>query len=353
MSEVVIVDHDRCQRIGEFIRDLPIPEAREEVFLSRLSPEDVRMLFFSVVAICHQASPIGKPRLEGMIKGKVLYGWDYLVAAWVRAAEADPTILKPLWLFSVQPSDIVSILYDYERHRGSNIHDPHGRAVLLQDIGAKMIRDGVSHVDEYYRRSRGYLWNFWHYEEHDGYQPGLESLLVGFDAYGKDPVKKKITLFLILMRQYGFWHYLDSHHLGAPIDYHEVRLHLRLGTVRIQDAALGEKIAAGKILTEAEDVLIRAAISNALFAIANASGISPAVQCYLFWNIARNCCRRDETHCQGCEEHPDMPDQYRELLLARADRYENTSCLFNDYCESRALPHNEKPREPVVETDFY
>ncbi|MBI2640258.1 MAG: hypothetical protein HYW90_05230 [Candidatus Sungbacteria bacterium] len=337
-----MVDRERCQWLGRFLGELRFPEARIIDAPGDLHSPDLRMLLFIVVAICHQTSPVGKPRLEGMVNGVFRYGWDYLREKWLDAVRADPYILGREWLVTAEAGDVVTILHD--RERGSTISDPKGRAELLRDIGVKMYKDGVRHVDEYYDKSGGWL------KDRVG-REGLESMLSRFDAYGRDPVKKKLSLFLILMRRYGFWDYPDIKNLGGPVDYHEIRLHLRLGTVRIIDPRLREKIYSGSVLTEEEDIAIRLAVHGAISEIAAASGRTPADVHNLDWNIARNCCRRDETHCLRCGEHPSLPPGYLDLLPRVP--HEGRSCVFADYCASRALPHSEKPKEPVVDTDLY
>lgn len=347
MGESVAVDAERCRRLGEFLKTLQFPEAKEEDIPGDLSPSDLRMLYFVVVAICHQTTPLGKPRLEGMVNGRLRYGWDYLRERWLGAAKADPYILTPGWLMFARSSNVASILYDNERKRAAHITDPAGRASLLRDIGLKMKRDGVQHVDEYYDLSGGYISDSKDYRPgSDDLQFGLMSLLSRFEAYGKDPVKKKLTYFLILMNRYGFWEYRDIRHLGAPVDYHEMRLHLRLGTIKITEQELVAKVAQGSVLNSDEDVRIRSAIYEAIFKIADASGRTPPDLHYFFWNMARNCCRRDETHCRQCGKHGSLPERYEALLVDRR-------CIFSDCCASAAMPHSEKPKEPVADTDLY
>lgn len=333
----VEVDRERCRRLGRFLDSLHFQLPEEELEPEDIPASDARTFYFLLVAICHQTTPIGKPRLEGTVDGKFYYGYEYLYERWIRAAKADPLILSPGWLLTAEAGDIITILRD--RERGSTISDPEGRAELLRDIGRKMLQDGVRHVDEYYAMSGGWL------RDHDG-RAGLETLFSRFEAYGKDPVKKKLTLFLILMKRYGYWEYRDSENLGAPVDYHEMRLHLRLGTVRVLNETLIKKINSGKVLTSAEDVAIRQAVYDAIFEISRSSGRIPADLHNLFWHMSRNCCRRDETHCTSCSKHGSLPVRYVALLR-------DYRCAFVEHCRSASLPHSEKIKEPLVDTDLY
>ena len=335
--EQVVVDYERCRRLGQFLDSLNFRLPEEELEPEDIPAPDARMFYFALVAICHQTSPIGKPRLEGTVDGKFYYGYEYLYERWMVAAKADLCILGREWLRTAQAGDVITILHD--RERGSTISDPDGRAELLRDIGRKMLLDGVRHVDEYYEKSGGWL------RDHDG-RPGLETLFSRFEAYGKDPVKKKLTFFFILMKRYGYWEYRDSENLGAPVDYHEMRLHLRLGTANVLDQQLLAKINSGQVLTSAEDVTIRQAIYDAIFEISRSSGRIPADLHNLFWHMSRNCCRRDETHCTSCSKHGSLPVRYVALLTEQ-------KCIFADNCRSASLPHAEKIKEPLVDTELY
>lgn len=59
---------------------------------------------------------------------------------------------------------------------------------------------------------------------------GLYRRLAGIRAY-RDPVRKKSSFLLELLRSQCGWQFVDVENLSAPVDYHEVRGHFRLGTV--------------------------------------------------------------------------------------------------------------------------
>ena len=56
----------------------------------------------------------------------------------------------------------------------------------------------------------------------------LLNTLGNFSAY-RDPVRKKSLFFLSLLRNSGLASFSDDGNLGPPVDYHEVRGHLRIG----------------------------------------------------------------------------------------------------------------------------
>lgn len=48
------------------------------------------------------------------------------------------------------------------------------------------------------------------------------------------------------MQNAGLWVFADRDKLGAPVDYHEVRGHLRIGTVQIHDEELRTRLVEGR-----------------------------------------------------------------------------------------------------------
>jgi hypothetical protein len=85
------------------------------------------------------------------------------------------------------------------------------------------------------------------------------------------------------MRNTGLWHYIDEEQLGPPVDYHEVRGHLRLGTVTITDESLCQKLLNSLPVTPAEDVALRQSVHDAIMLLSELTGLhNPSQLHYLF-----------------------------------------------------------------------
>jgi hypothetical protein len=210
--------------------------------------------------------------------------------------------------------------------------DPERRAALLRDAGTRMSTNGWSGIADIQAAEDGWLIRD---------ERGMLARLADFDAY-RDPVRKKSYFLLELLRNECRWHYRDPNHLGVPVDYHEARGHLRLGTVRVLDPELQRRLKARAPVDEEADVAIRTAVARAIDEIARTSGCAdaPALH-YVFWNIFRSCCGRDATHCWACGPACALPDRYR---LGTAE------CLMAPVCASRGAP---TLLEHQHETDFY
>ena len=146
------------------------------------------------------------------------------------------------------------------------------------------------------------------------------------------------------MRNLQLWNIRDPENLGPPVDYHEVRGHLRCGTVLITDDTLAGKIQRSEAVSAEEDVAIRQAVAEAIVRIGRSTGPTPSRLHYLFWNIFRACCR-ESTHCESCPTACRLPERYAALTAG------NRRCLFSAVCASSGMPA--KPIEHFAQTDFY
>ncbi len=327
---------DVCSRCADLIAGWSVPPDREEVRLANLSSRQVGNFFFLLVSICHQTSTPGVPPLEGVVDGRYRRGWDYLEARLETEVRADETLLSPLTWATLTPSHLESIFRDDKY--GSRLTHLAGRSELIQDLGQRMKGFGWLWVDTMYESAGHRV---------DTGATSLLQLLSTFTAYS-DPVKKKSSFFLSLMRNSGIWSYVDDETLGPPVDYHEVRGHLRIGTVRIVDQGLREKIFNRQPVDYSEDIAIRSCVYDAIMMISRGRGMhSPSQLHYLFWNIFRSCCRRENPHCRACGAECDLPGQYVHLALQGDVR----RCPFASICASA----NARKRyyEHVFETDYY
>ncbi len=337
-GEEVEVDSAACARVASLLKTQSIPADKEDVLPVDLARPESGNFYLLLVAICHQTSPRGRPPLEGTVGGKRLRGWDYLSAKLAAAVRDDPRLLKPTTWVQFTPQDVADLFTDPKF--GKRLTDPEGRARLVRNLGAVMHEHGWLFLEDLYRASKGRIGS--------GY-PNLLALLATFDAY-KDPVQKKALLLLAIMRNSGLWSYKDEENLGPPVDYHEIRGHLRIGTVTIKDQRLKRKLLINEPVTEAEDLAIRGAVRNAIELIAQHLGAraNPSVLHYLFWNVFRSCCTHQSPHCVACPPTCHLPERYVSLAV-RDDG--SRRCPFSDVCESANSAV--RLQEHVLETDYY
>lgn len=331
----VVVDERLCNSVASIIRSISVPRDEENISLSDWSPELVGNLYLAVVAICHQTSPRGLPPLAGSVGGHVLRGWDYLLTKFAASALTEHELVSPeAW--SRMPADTLRSVF-HDGAAGNRLTDIEGRTLLLRDLGSKMIAKGWSYADKMYAAS-GHLISG---------PTSLLELLAEFRAYD-DPVKKKSLFFLALMRNSGLWTYRDTDMLGPPVDYHEVRGHLRMGTVRIVDTTLLAKVRKDVAVTLLEDIAIRQAVFDAIMLISRKSGVGdPSRLHYFFWNVFRSICRREQPQCFSVVDGALLPPRYRLSLISRPE----LKCPFSAVCVSAGTIN--PVLEHVFESDYY
>ena len=326
----------RCQQFADFIRAKDVPRDREEFKIDGLGRLEAGNFYLLLVAICHQTSPFGGVQLHGMVDGNHLRGWDYLAARLKTFALNHREVLTIARWAELGSYELQSIFED--QVYGRTLSDIEGRVQLINDLGRQMIANDWSYAEDLFTAAAGTV---------SALEPNLLGLLRRFKAYS-DPVQKKSIYFLTLMQNSGLWTYTDPENLGPPVDYHEVRGHLRLGTVEILDPLLFQKISHGQPVSASDDISIRKSVFDAILLISQFSGISPAQLHYLFWNVFRACCTRVSPHCQKCSVSCSLPTRYVPLAMrAGGERH----CPFSDVCAS--ANHDEKIQENIIETEFY
>lgn len=335
--EPVVVNYEVCRNLAELLQRHNIPADREDSSLQWMSPLEIGNFYLLLVAICHQTSPRGQPPFEGEIEGRRLRGWDFLSAKLQAAVRVNPKILSPAFWACMVPEQVVELFRDEKF--GDRLTDPHGRAFLIRDLGQKMLAHSWDYADQLYRHAKGRIATG---------SNSLLDLLSQFRAYD-DPVRKKSFFFLALMHNSGLWTYVDPEQLGAPVDYHEVRGHLRIGSVEIRDPELRTAIMEGRDVTANQDIAIRLAVHKALMFISEMSGLrNPSQIHYLFWNVFRACCTRENPHCRNCPPNCALPARYVPLGVAANGA---RRCPFAAICQS--VDQEAKLIEHSIQTDYF
>jgi len=332
---MVSVDDARCRLVAGELVAASVPKASEDSPLVDVSPAHLPNFYLFGVAICHQTSPRNGPRLGGRLEcqSRDAWGWDYLRLRLAERVAQDAAPLEPSKWTRIDAATLSRLFAD--ANGSETLSAVEERIALIRDLGTRMCSQGIDDVTAIFVQEQRTLEN---------HGTGILPRLSQFDAY-RDPIRKKSFFFLELMQNSCGWSFVDPHHLGAPVDYHEVRGHLRLGTVIVEDRGLLERVRAGIAVDAAADVAIRGAVANAIALIASMSGHSASDLHYLFWNVFRNCCSRSVQHCSSCTPDCGLPSRYRATFS------EENRCMFRDCCRSANLPH--KLLEHVHETDFY
>lgn len=335
LSTKVRVNEFACGEVATILSRGPIPPAIEAVSPPSLDRLQSGNFYLLLVAICHQTSPVGKLAVQGVVNNNRLKGWDYISAKLAQAAQSDSSLLSPSqWIFFTD--SIIDEIFE-DKVFGRLLTDSAGRAALVRNLGQTMQENDWPNLEGLYNEADGWIL---------GRPRNLLSLLSKIRAYD-DPVKKKSFFLLALMKNSGIWSYADDQNLLPPVDYHEVRGHLRLGTVDVVDDTLRKKLLAKEMVSAEDDLDIRFSVQQAITSIAKMVGSNPNTLHYLFWNIFRSCCTRESPHCHGCPPTCTLASQYVSLATASGSR----KCPLSNVCASADATH--RFDEHMFETDYY
>lgn len=330
------VDYARCDALAALVAAHGgFPPDTEDPIPITLPKGVLAMVNLVTVAINHQTTPLVGPQLAGEIDGKVARGWDYLWRKWIRVTENDPAIGTPDALAAMSPEWLAAELAD--GRGGGAITDLDRRARHIANLGEVMRKHKWHTPADMLAEVGGRI------GATD--REGIRLLLREFDAYASDPLEKKSRYMLALQKNTVSWQFADPENLGTPVNYHESRLHLRLGTVRLLDAELRGRLVRREPCTQDEDLQIRGAVTAAINYVSAKLGILPSTAHYAFWNFSRNVCPRDKTYCEQLPAENGLPKRYRLPTVQ--------GCLFASVCDSRGQDPATLPVEHSFDTDWY
>lgn len=335
--DVVQINELKIQALLLLLRQLEIPEETEMATHSFKWTGDLTELsnsYFALVGICHQTSPLGERRLEGSINSVKKFGWDYLKEKYLLKAMEEPKWCSPKYWTETTPDDLSGLYQD--KDCGQTLNRITERVFLLNNLGNKLIDLGYSTIQEAFA-SCGRLLSG---------TSGFLNFLTEFAAYS-DPLMKKSHFFLSIVRSECNWNIKDTKSLLSPVDYHELRGHLRIGSIDILDNRLSNKLEKCLPITEDEDIKLRSQVQQINGFLSSELEITATRLHYLLWNIFRNCCpRRSElTHCERCMPDCKLPANYKSMSSYKS------KCLFSEVCGSAGSKR--KVVEPAYTGHFY
>jgi hypothetical protein len=288
--KMIGISKDKIGAIISVLKNIKLPlpaESKPRQFPICEDKLKLANAYLGIVAICHQTSPIGERPLEGVINGNKSKGWDYLRSKFLlKASEVSLWTSFKFWQ-KLTPSTLADLFEDDEYGRTlSRINE---RTYLLNDLGNKLSVQGYETIHAVFAAKGNMI----------GGESGLITYLSDFSAYS-DPIGKKSHFFLSLAQSECGWILCDRNNLLSPVDYHELRGHLRIGTVFFDDKNLAQKIRDRIPLSDKEDTPLREKIQEANERIAKENHISGSTLHYFLWNFFRTCCKRGNTKCVDC-----------------------------------------------------
>jgi len=330
------INQSKVEGLVQLLKQLDIPPEKEAVTHSFSCSANLNILancYMAIVGICHQTSPIGEKQLEGFIGSERKHGWDYLKEKFLlHASEDNKWACFDFWKV-LKPVELEELYED--KTLGKTLNRAKERTLLINDLGNVLLAEGFNNIKQAFEVCNRRI----------GGKSGFLEFLKKFEAYS-DPVHKKSFFFLSIAMSDCKWEIEDKINLLSPVDYHELRGHLRVGTVRVQEKYLQTKLEQGIPFTDEEDTKLRIMVQEVNNILVKECRTSSSALHYLLWNLFRNCCPRQssETHCDDFD-NCDLPQQYKKLFQNRK------SCPFKKECDSAVIKN--KINEPLYVGHFY
>jgi len=317
---MLTVDEQQCHKVAERLHAVQVHPDR---YLLHPTDETGRRqwanYWFYVTAVCQSTRTF-----QGVLNGRGIRGWDYLVEASLRR-RADFTAERML---NYSADDLRSLLSDDLDPAHSPIDRVEERLGQLHDCARRLLAEFGGEAMNVYVRSGGKLSG----------AGGLLDLLSGFQAYA-DPLQKKSVLLAGMLNEISVWPIRDPEYLKVAMDYHAMRVALRTGIVEVHDRVLADNLRLRRAVTAETNQAVRSAVSAACDLVVRASGLSVFQFDKLIWHLGRSCCFYEHDPICG-PAHATQPCTKREACsFIQATTYAcPNACLFDNVCRGSRDP---------------
>lgn len=296
--------------------------------------DDTEALFWMVATgICQQTRT-----LDGTIAGRRLRGSDYLISALRQhlGAHLDRWSAKALTTWTVD--ELRGSVSDAGDPSTSTLDREKERLRLLQSIGLHIAREWGGKAMLLFTGSNRRV-------------ESLLARLAPMEAYS-DPVAKKSLLLLNFLNELGLWPLADRESLDVAVDYHIMRVAMRIGLVEIKDELLRRRLVDGGEVDAATDNALRLAVRDACRRVLK---VTPGLASFhldnLLWMIGRNCCFYE--HPPVCTKPGQCWKRDTCSLLGVFPHDCGLSCPMESICLGAKSEAHRALRETNIDTHFY
>lgn len=262
-GQIFDIDPIACMQHAYAIKNF-IPEDIIEPWHQH-APEDQLLFKVAFISICHQ------------------FNWDFLQT---RLYEKIFSSASPLLetIENITPSTISEWLHDYPKKE--RIHAIE-RAKLIRNVASVITENFNGSPKEFYdtlsQSSLG--------------RKEFQDIMDLFDAYKKDPLKKKTNVLSHEITSERIFRIEDEGNLEPAVDYHIIRIYLRTGRVLAKDEELykyfkGTPNPRGYIVSQ-----LRKTVSDALKLTAHYANLNIAQVNFIEWQLGRSTCTNKTPRC--------------------------------------------------------
>jgi len=327
------IDKDRCAKVADIIRSLRFRESfMKRPYLNMEADDETKLrayLFSS--AICHQTHSLWS-------KAKNRKGWEYLEDVYAELANKKDRLLDTDYLTTLQPKELAEqlapLFSDDKTKENCTLDRLEERASFIIDISKMLKVHYNGRISDLITLSDNHLINNGN---------GIYELLEKFEAFS-DPSRKKSTVFIKVSMDSGVLKLKDPINLIPMMDYHMMRVLMRMGCVEVDDELRQKLIDHTKLESDKD---IRDACIEAQILIAKMGDLIPIKMNDVFWPLGRSCCHEVTLcHDKHCKKDP--------CTFAKTVQLDShKECIFENVCKAAKDKTYRMIWQPIVDTHFY
>jgi hypothetical protein len=320
---------DRVEAVGARISTFQVsPNLRLEMSPpANVSDDGYLSAALYASAICHST----QSGLGGHFKGTFYKGWDYLLRAFLAASER--TALEVDEVAAMSALDLFQLLTAAAEGPSVTLRDLDRRSEMLRGLAAERRSAGVISLPDFLNSAGGLV----------GTNVGAYEKLKSFSVFN-DHQRKKATCFLMTAHFSGRVAFGDPENVDPMVDYHRMRLLLRLGCIEVQRGNEERLRRRAAVAAQVHD-----AVRDAAFAVskvlARRSGLPALDFDVLMWAFARSACRNNPMCTSGQIENL----SFQRMMASSV----GSVCPLSNACEGFASEETRALWEPSAATENY
>ena len=257
---MVSVNVEKCREIAKIEKNIPYNYKQTKVTGDL---NDKLFFWLTHVSICHSIN------------------WEFLVG--VLKKKKKEGNFSAEGLKNISNEEMYDMLKDYDKPGRIKAEK---RAGLLRDLCKVLIEKYDGSALKFLEACENKLSKFY------------KNIKV-FQAYKEDPLSKKTGALVMALFLNGVYHFKDPENFIPPIDYHITRLHIRNGSIILDENLLDKVIKQKPIILE-EDTEIRKKVMESVELILKESGRNFFELDYIEWDLGRRICKRENPLCNEC-----------------------------------------------------
>lgn len=328
----MIQKHDKqIAKLADFLNRCALPNDLSERLLPKITAnqETALLALLWAAAICHAT----KGGLSGTRDGNMIKGFDFLLWAFIHAANTNPVSIGIARMKTVHGDELKRLLEEQVEEANVQLADLDRRAEILRQLATEIETLFGGKLMTLLDQTAGQLAG----------TNGFYALMRKFSVF-QDEQAKKSSVFLHCLEQSQRWTPIDPENALPMVDYHIIRLFLRTGCLVITEPELRDKLRNKQEVTSEEERIIREAAKDIRISLSPL--LSSPLRGELLYHFARSYCRNTPVCVPGNLPENRSFDQVTDHTFTGV-------CPLQAWCPGCTQSEVRALWEPIIQTENY